>query len=140
MPPIEHPELGRICKSLRHLSSLCLYSIYSMTDPSITQSWFNRVRHDLVKPLLWRARDYREMDQKPPLGSLSCVCINEEGERISPIECWSKLREEAPLSLELHEFESALKQAVIAAVKDDVDGVLSLEHAFARLLTQDTSR
>jgi hypothetical protein len=107
-----------------------------MDPTSPTQVWLNRVRHDLVKRVLWSARDYRAMDQTPLPGGLITQCINDDGQLVSLLECWRALREEAPAELRLVEFERALKHSLDAATRNDLTGVLALEPAFERLLSQ----
>jgi len=107
-----------------------------MQEDNPTQSWLNRVRHDLVKRVLWSARDCRATDQTPLPGGLITQCINDEGQLVTPWECWRALREEAPAGLYLVEFEHALKHSLEAATHDDLASVLTLEPAFERLCNQ----
>lgn len=102
---------------------------------SASSAWLTRVQHDLVKRLLWTARDYRAAGQPPPAGSLITHCINDEGAAISAVECWQTLKAEAPEGIDLADFEHALEQALAAANVDDVEGVLRLQAAFERLRT-----
>jgi hypothetical protein len=99
-------------------------------------SWLGRVRHDLVKRIVWAARDRREIGGAVVAGELRAQLIDEDGKDASAAEIWATLRREAPDAAPdqaLAAFGEALAGAVAAAERDDVDGVLALEGAFERL-------
>jgi hypothetical protein len=86
--------------------------------------WLRRLRHDLVKRILWPARDRRDMGGPVLPGELVAVLADE-------------MREAAPEPAHpaLQAFEAALLQATAAARRNDLAGVLALEIADARLAT-----
>jgi hypothetical protein len=99
-------------------------------------SWLGRVRHDLVKRMVWGARDRREMGGAVVAGELRVQLVDEEGRDASAAEVWAVLRGEAPGEISpeaLEAFGEALAGAVAAAERDDLAGVLALEGAFERL-------
>ncbi len=98
--------------------------------------WVARVRHDLVKRLLWVARDCREADRRPARGELIATLYDEEGQPIDAMSLWERLREELPSSSTLDAFGGALEDCVDAARRDDIAGVLELQTAFDRLVTE----
>jgi hypothetical protein len=95
--------------------------------------WLARVRHDLVKRLLWPARDRRDMGGEPAPGELSPRLMDNEGLPATPQDVWTELAADAPAGAGLDEFSAALGRAVAAAERDDVAGLLELETAFYRL-------
>jgi hypothetical protein len=98
------------------------------------REWLARVQHDLVKRLLWPARDRRELGGTAQPGELLPHLIDEEGQPTTPLDLWRALRQEAPApTAALDLFEGALERAVLAAEAGDLDGVLQLEAAFAAL-------
>ena len=99
------------------------------------QDWLARVQHDLVKRLLWPARDRRDMGGKPGPGELLPRLIDEEGRPITAQALWDSLRDECPEGPReaLDAFGIALAQAVAAAEEGDLDGVLALDGAFRAL-------
>jgi hypothetical protein len=98
------------------------------------EPWLARLHHDLVKRLLWPARDRRERGGQPAPGELRPNLIDDEGRPIDPLSLWRALRAGAPLpAAALDRFEAALTAAVAASERDDVAGVLALEPAFALL-------
>jgi hypothetical protein len=99
--------------------------------------WLARVRHDLLKPLLWPARDRRDMGGTPAARELEPALIDEEGRAVSAPALWASLRADAPAGLDVNAFEAALTRALAAARAGDVAGVLALEagaDALARLV------
>lgn len=100
--------------------------------------WLGRVRHDLVKRMLWPARDCRELNRQPDPGELEPSFLDEEGQSIEALALWERLREDAPSGLELSSFTLALCASLAAAKRSDVEGVLALEKAFERLSAQCT--
>lgn len=108
------------------------------------ERWLARVRHDLVKRLVWPARDRRDVGGAPASGELVATLVDEEGAPTTPHALWSALRSDGSggeASAEaIRRFEAALTRAVSAAAAGDVDGVLALEPAFdelARSLEED---
>jgi len=95
--------------------------------------WLARVRHDLVKRLVWPARDRRDMGGAPAPGELAPDLIDEEGQPISADALWTALAAEAPDGADLPAFAAALQRAVAAARAGDVDGVIALEAAYTGL-------
>ena len=106
-------------------------------SPMTPAAWLARLRHDLVKHLLWPARDRREMGGAPAPGELRPALIDGEGRSIAAADLWRTLRAQAPSGLALEEFDAALARALAAAETGDVAGVLGLEaevEALARLV------
>jgi hypothetical protein len=89
--------------------------------------WLARVRHDLVKRLLWPARDRREMGGAPDAGELCPRLVDAEGRPIEARALWAELAADAPAGLDVAAFGAALARAVAAAEAGDVAGVLALE-------------
>ena len=98
--------------------------------------WLARVRHDLVKRLVWPARDRRDAGGAPAPGELVPQLIDEVGRPATTAAIWAALAAEAPpaaLPAALDDFGRALTRAEAAARAADVEGVLSLEAAFDAL-------
>jgi hypothetical protein len=95
--------------------------------------WLARVRHDLVKRLVWPARDRRDMGGVPAPGELSPRLIDDEGAPITGNALWATLAADAPAGADLPAFGAAVARAVAAADAGDVQGVIALEEAFADL-------
>jgi len=104
-----------------------------MASGTAIERWLARVRHDLVKRLLWPARDRRDTGGKPAPGELAPPLIDEEGQPTDAGTLWRRLALDAPAGLELSAFETALSRATAAAEVGNVEGVLALEPAFAAL-------
>jgi hypothetical protein len=108
---------------------------------SDADAWLGRLRHDLVKRLLWPARDRREVGGAPAPGELVPAFVDREGADITASALWNALRADAPPALAreagaLARFEAALEGALAAAESGDVEGVLALDgevEALARL-------
>ncbi len=100
------------------------------------QVWLAQVQHDLIKRLLWVARDCRELGREPEPGELVATLIDEEGLPIAAYALWERLREQAPNGLRLGEFETILRHSIAAAKRNDLSGVLCLEVAFEKLRNQ----
>jgi hypothetical protein len=102
-----------------------------------TARWLARVRHDLVKRLVWPARDRRDLGGVPGPGELRAQLVDDEGRPTSAAALWAALRAEGPAGPEVVRFvlrfETALDQAIAAAAAGEVDGVLALEPAFDEL-------
>jgi hypothetical protein len=96
-------------------------------------AWLARVRHDLVKRLVWPARDRRDAGGAPSPGELVAPVIDEEGRPTTPAALWAALAQDAPAGADLAPFGAALAGAVAAARAGDLDGVLALEPAFQAL-------
>jgi len=92
--------------------------------------WLARVRHDLVKRLVWPARDRRDAGGAPAPGELVPRLIDDEGRPTTAAALWSHLADEAPAGLDLGPFAAALAAATAAAAAGEIDGVLALEAAF----------
>ncbi len=102
------------------------------------QEWLRCVRHDLLKPLLWPARDRRDMGGPVKPGELVInQVVNGEGQPIPPQDLWAALKSEAPAAPPgLMNLQTALMQALQAAEHDDLQGVLALEAAFDQLVLE----
>ena len=99
------------------------------------RAWLARVQHDLVKRLLWPARDRRDMGGPPAAGELVAQLVDSEGRPTTAAALWQELRGElAAPPAPLDAFASALDGAVAAAERGDLDGVLALEGAFRALV------
>ena len=95
--------------------------------------WLARVRHDLVKRLVWPARDRRDLGGAPAPGELSPRLIDDEGAPISADALWAALAADAPPGAGVGAFGAAVTRAVAAADAGDMQGVIALEAAFADL-------
>jgi hypothetical protein len=93
-------------------------------------AWLARVRHDLVKRLVWPARDRRDAGGAPAPGELVPRLIDDEGRPVSAAALWVALAADAPEGLELGGFAAVLARAGAAAAAGDVTGVLAIEPAF----------
>jgi hypothetical protein len=101
-------------------------------------AWLGRLRHDLVKRLLWPARDRRDMGGPPAAGELVPSLIDGEGRAVTAAALWRALRADAPAALAregaaLDAFGAALGRALAAAEAGDVAGVLAFEADVAAL-------
>lgn len=96
-------------------------------------AWLARVRHDLVKRLVWPARDRRDVGGDPAPGELAPRLIDEEGRPTTAADLWAALAAEAPPGADLAAFASAVTRATAAADAGDVHGVIALEAAFTAL-------
>jgi hypothetical protein len=98
--------------------------------------WLARVSHDLVKRVLWPARDRRDLGGAVVPGELIASVVDEDGAPIGPAALWRTLAAESPAGVTpaaLDAFARALDGALAAAARDDLAGVLALEPAFAEL-------
>jgi hypothetical protein len=99
--------------------------------------WLARLRHDLVKRLIWPARDRRDLGGAPAPGELCAHLIDDEGAPTAPGALWSALVADGPRNAAngeaIRRFEEALARAVSAGAAGDVEGVLALEPAFDAL-------
>ena len=96
-------------------------------------AWLARVRHDLVKRLVWPARDRRDAGGTPTPGELVPRLIDDEGLPATVATLWAALAAEAPGELDVSAFAAALVSADAAAAAGDVAGVVALEPAFDEL-------
>src|SRR3954453_15209177 len=95
--------------------------------------WLTRVRHDLVKRLVWPARDRRDAGGAPAPGELAPRLTDDEGGPISAEALWTALAADAPAGADVAAFADAVARAHAAADAGDVHGVIALETAFAAL-------
>ena len=98
-----------------------------------TDAWLARLRHDLVKRLVWPARDRRDVGGAPAAGELVARLVDDEGAPVTADALWVTLKAEGPAGPAADAFETALGAALAAAAAGDVDGVLALESAFDKL-------
>ena len=98
--------------------------------PLEIDAWLARLRHDLVRRLVWPARDRRDAGGLPAPGELVPRLIDDEGRPATAASLWTALAADAPAGLALDAFATALAHAGAAAVAGDVAGVLALEPAF----------
>jgi hypothetical protein len=102
-------------------------------------AWLAQVQHDLVKRLLWPARDRRDLGGVVQRGELCVALVDDEGATITAAQLWQRLRALAPPRVtnvahaELDAFEAAIDRAVAAGADDDLAGVLALEAAWQAL-------
>jgi hypothetical protein len=99
------------------------------------QEWLARVHHDLVKRLLWPARDRRDLGGAPASGELIAELVDDEGHPVEPGALWASLAAEAPevAADALEDFQAAVDRSAAAAAAGDIDGVLALDGAFRTL-------
>lgn len=112
-------------------------------------AWLARLRHDLVKYAVWRARDLDEAGAAPSPGDLGALrrslfeLRDHEGQSASATGLFCRMREEidAPPGL-LDAFAKTLKEAESAvraldrrpeSWRDAVDATLRIESAFETL-------
>src|SRR4051812_42361035 len=98
--------------------------------------WLARLRHDLVKRVVWPARDRRDLGGAAAPGELEPRLVDEEGRPITVGALWAELAADAPAGLDVAAFERALSVAEAAATAGQIDGVLALEAAFDALSAQ----
>ena len=60
------------------------------------ERWLARVRHDLVKRLVWPARDRRDLGGAPAPGELCAHLVDDEGAPTTPQALWSALAADEP--------------------------------------------
>jgi hypothetical protein len=99
-------------------------------------AWLARVRHDLVKRMLWAARDRRDLGGEVRAGELVAKLLDDEGRPIATLDLWRRLDQEAPDSLSISArlaFARALAEAEAGARNDRLEPVLALEAAFEAL-------
>ena len=106
---------------------------------STAEAWLARVRHDLVKRMLWPARDRRDLGGPVCAGELVAKLIDEEGQPTSADALWRTLLADAPVGIAeavAHGFATALACAEVGARADRLEAVLALEVAFDELARQ----
>jgi hypothetical protein len=102
-------------------------------------AWLAQVQHDLVKRLLWPARDRRDLGGPVQPGELRVALVDEEGAPLTAAQLWQGLRGQltdatAPgVAHALDGFGAAIDAAVVAGARDDLAGVLALESAWQAL-------
>lgn len=109
----------------------------SLSGPA-WQAWLGRVHHDLVKRVVWPARDRRDMGVPGPArpGELAPSLTDDEGNSVTAQGLWAMLRGDLPGPAPadaLAGFGAAVAAAERASAAGDVDGVLALEIAFRDL-------
>jgi hypothetical protein len=95
-----------------------------------------KVRHDLVKRLLWPARDRRDLRGPVVHGELRVSLVDDEGRPVTATALWEALAADAPAALAppvRQTFSEAVAAAERAAAADDLAAVLALEAAFDAL-------
>jgi hypothetical protein len=127
---VEFPSKNPSKAATLSFQDCVLYNEYTAMTPA---EWLTRVRHDLVKRLVWPARDRRDLGGSPSAGELEPDLIDEEGRPISAEGLWTALAAEAPAGANLAAFGLAVKRAAAAAHAGDVHGVIALEAAYAEL-------
>lgn len=103
-----------------------------------TARWLARLQHDLVKRMVWPARDRRDLGGAPAPGELVPHLIDEEGRSTTAATLWASLAAEVTGKVAadgpaLIRFGEALTRAIAAGESGDLDGVLALEPAFDEL-------
>ena len=97
------------------------------------EAWLQRVHHDLVKRLLWPARDRQSLGGPLSPGELVVQLVDDDGRTVDGETLWQALREQAPPALSApaaQSFGEAVALACAAAGRDDLLGVLALDGAF----------
>jgi hypothetical protein len=100
--------------------------------------WLAIVRHDLLKRAVWPARDLAALKQRD-LRALQHGLLkltDDEGDEITALQLFTRLRETAPAGAALDGFEQALRGAVAALEQpwpEPLQAVLALEPAFEAL-------
>jgi hypothetical protein len=103
------------------------------------QAWLARVRHDLVKRMLWPARDRRDLGGPVNAGELVAKLVDDEGQPIGASELWQALLADAPAGIPdeaFRAFAGALATAEAGARTQRLEPVLALEAAFDELARQ----
>jgi hypothetical protein len=101
--------------------------------------WLRALRHDLVKRVLWPARDLRDQGGRDVAALRRGLfdLTDAEGAPISAQALWKRMRAEAPCPAKACDaFERALAAAVSvleAPWPEPLDAVLALENAFNAL-------
>lgn len=102
--------------------------------------WLQALRHDLVKRVLWPARDLRDTGGRDValLRRGLFDLVGGDGAPITAEALWERMRADAPAGCAraCKEFGGALHEAVAALDRpwpQPLDAVLALEDAFAQL-------
>jgi hypothetical protein len=109
---------------------LCFEYLFLYNGDVETARWLARLRHDLIKRLVWPARDRRDAGGVPLPGELVATLVDDEGEATTAPALWAALKAEGPAAPAVGLFEAALDRANAAAAAGEIDGVLALEAAF----------
>jgi hypothetical protein len=102
-------------------------------------AWLARVRHDLVKRMVWPARDRRDLGGPVNTGELVAKLVDDEGQPTAAAELWQALLADAPKGVSGESagaFALALQTAEAGARADRLEPVLALEMAFDELARQ----
>jgi len=105
----------------------------------MAEAWLARVRHDLVKRMVWPARDRRDLGGPVVSGELVTKVIDGEGQPSTVGEVWRALLADAPGEIPqavVRVFTAALEKAEAGARTDHLDPVLALDPAFEELARQ----
>jgi hypothetical protein len=100
--------------------------------------WLATVRHDLLKRAVWPARDLQALGQRD-LAALQdglLRLVDDEGNEVTALALFTRLRETAPPRAASDGFEEALRKAVAALEQPwpaPLHAVLALEPAFEAL-------
>jgi hypothetical protein len=100
--------------------------------------WLATLRHDLLKRAVWPARDLQALGQRD-LAALQdglLRVLDEEGNEVTALELFARLRKTAPPGAALEGFEQALREAVAALEQPwpaPLHAILALEPAFEAL-------
>jgi len=103
------------------------------------QAWLARVRHDLVKRMVWPARDRRDLGGPVNAGEFVAKLVDDEGQPVGASELWQALLDDAPAGISnevFRAFAAALATAEAGARTDRLEPVLALEAAFDELARQ----
>lgn len=98
--------------------------------------WLQTLRHDLVKRMVWAARDQRDSGTQD-LGLLQMAVAqltDPEGRRVDALDLWEILKRDAPVPT--FAFERALRDAVAGLQEPwpaPLEKILALEPAFQEL-------
>ena len=106
---------------------------------STAEVWLARIRHDLVKRMLWAARDRRDLGGAVHAGELVARLVDDEGQPTTVAELWRALLADAPAGVSdavCRAFAVALESAAAGARADRLEPVLALEGAFDELARQ----
>ena len=95
--------------------------------------WLAGLRHDLVKRMVWPARDRRDAGGAPAPGELIAELIDDDGRPITAHALWTQRAASAPEGANVSAFTDAVIRAAEAAQAGDVQGVIALEAAFDQL-------